>query len=486
MKKLPIFFIVCVFTAAGYLYPQGAQKLKVVLAKPKNLSAEKSSAADKIDVLLYKTTYNFTAIIPFLDVMEPSKATNLPISEANLEAVSVSNKSDFIVYWSYTISGPQNSPKADIRQQVWSLGAGKIVWDKTYSTTLDVVLIDTIDVMMEDSLKQVLNLAGIKVGFIQFADFKIGQEKYDLWINSKHISKIEGEGFAQKLKVLADQDYNIELVQGLKKVTNFTVHVAAGEIANVSYTAHASIRLLPFDGKDSYKQYLALIDKKVILEGEEWKNILAGKEYLFELYEMPTNMIVKKSYYLTDGQVKDIQVYLKGYTQFYLTFAAGPCAAKFYDTGATDEFKPGFTLEFSPIYYPHPKWWFGGYVGLDMIDQTQTNNATLEYRNVFAGLQGGYIFVNRQQDLFNMGVGLKIGYGMFNIKQKNPEFLLYYSDNFQLGLFVFAQLAGIRLNVEVYTGMSVLRMNSVINFPVNIVKSDIAIRLTLEGLLGLF
>ena len=465
------------------LSAQNVKKMKLILGHPIDQSAVKSTAADKINILLYRTVYNFTAIVPFFDVLDPSIATNLPIKDNNLEAVAVSNQSDFIVYWSYKISGPQNAPQAEIRQVVWALGTGKVVQDKVYTTKLDVSLIDTIDLMLEDILKPVLNVGSIKVAFLQFLDFQIGKETYDLWINSKFISRIEGDSFSMKMKVLADQDYQIEMKQGFKEITNFTVHVLPGEAATISYKAVAAVKLLPFEGKDSFKQYLALFDKHVLLEGDVWNGVPAGKEYIFELYELPTNQIAKKVFYLSDGMVKEISVNLKAFPRFYI--AAGVSYQNEHYIGSSliheDISSPVFNMDIS--YFITPAFWAGLYFNYCSGSGLQLSNTfDVDNSSYMLGAEAGYLILGDQREVVKFGAGIHLGYSFFDIALNNSSQKLFESQNINLGFFFNLNITWIQLRLYVISAMKSFQLQYVNYDPVNQpdISSDVIVRFNIS------
>jgi hypothetical protein len=490
MMRLKILVILLFFCTTSHpLYAQNVKKMKLILGQPIDQSAGKSAAADKINVLLYRTVYNFTAIVPFLDVLEPAAATNLPIRENNMETVAVNNQSDFIVYWSYKISGSQNNPQAEIRQMVWSLGAGKIVQEKVYTTKLDVTLIDTIDLMLEDILKPVLNLGSIKTAFLHFQNFQIGKETYDLWINSKYISRIEGDNFGQKMKVLADQVYRIELKQGFKEVTNFTVHVLPGEAASISYKAVAAVKLLPFEGKDAFKQYLALFDKHVMLEGDVWSGIPAGKEYLFELYELPTNQIAKKAFYLSDGMVKEINVNLKAFPRFYTSLGFAYHFEHFTGSDGLDKNTGSADISFNASYFLTPAFWAGMYFdyssgnGLDLNIIGKIQNSAY-----MAGLEAGYLLLGDQREAVKFGAGIHLGYSFFDIQMSSDNVKLYESQNINVGLFLNLNISWVQLRLYVISGMKSLQLQYV-NYVQGVnadITSDVIVRINFALQVPLF
>ncbi|NPV01334.1 MAG: hypothetical protein HPY53_08120 [Brevinematales bacterium] len=472
--KVKILFALTFFCLVSQpLFAQNTKKMKLILGHPIDQSAVKSTAADKINILLYRTVYNFTAIVPFFDVLDPSIATNLPIMDNNLEAVAVSNQSDFIVYWSYKITGPQNAPQAEIRQVVWSLGAGKVVQEKGYTTKLDISLIDTIDLMLEDILKPVLNVGSIKVAFLQFLDFQIGKETYDLWINSKFISRVEGDSFSMKMKVLADQDYKIEMKQGFKAITNFTVHVLPGEAATISYKAAATVKLLPFEGKDSFKQYLALFDKHVLLEGDVWSGIPAGKEYLFELYELPTNRIAKKAFYLSDGMIKEINVNLKAFPRFYIS--AGLSYQNEHFTGSSliheDVSSPVFNIDLS--YFITPAFWTGLYFNYSSGNDLSLSNTTdILDSSYMLGAEAGYLILGDQREVVKFGAGIHLGYSFFDTKINNINQKLFESQNINLGLFLNLNISWVQIRLYVISATKSFQLQYVNYDPAN--QSDIS------------
>ena len=458
MKKfLPlIMFIILPYLV--FAQDSNTNTVSLLIMPLQNLTPKEDSAgSDNYRILFFGPIHNFIQIIPGVTLPDRDKLLSMNFDSSNVATFAALNPADFIIYGDYTLKGKtKKDQKLSINLYVWSQKLGAVFFQKAYTSGTEFEVLDAIDNMLEDIIAQTLQKR-LAVATLQFSGFRIGNEKYGLYINEKYISDVSGDGFSMNLKVLADQNYQITLRNLSTAAVAFdqTFVPKKGEAITIGYYAVGVINIPTVPNKKSKSIYdLYLIhasETNIVSDNTVLSNIYAGRDYTFWLIEDKTNFVYTNTFTLHDKETVLLKPSLKGLGGFSmrLNLNDGLMLVAYGDYFWNNWFYTGLMLGASPV--PLLGDWGNAFPGQTFM------------LSVAAGIDiGAYILGNRGTEGFRLAAGISARYylsiiapELLNISQVfspqrsfvvGPHVMLEYDFLMFSAGFYFAPLA----NFETY------------------------------------
>jgi hypothetical protein len=324
----------------------------------KNMTEKDNLAgSENYRILFFGPVYNFVQIIPGVSLPDRDKLLSMKFHGSNITTFAALNPSDFIIYGDYALKGKtKKDQKLYINLYVWSQKLGAVFFQKSYTSGTDFEVLDAIDNMLEDIVAQTLQKQ-LDVATLQFSGFRIGNEKYGLYINDKYISDVAGNGYSMNLKVLAGQKYQVTLRNLSTTAVAFdqTFTPKKGEAITIGYYAVGVIDIPEIPNKKSKSVYdLYLIhaaETNKVSEKTILSNIYAGRDYTFWLIEDKTNYIYTNTFTLHDKETVKIKPVVKGFGGFSmrLNLNDGLLFVAYGDYFWNNWFYTGILLGISPV-----------------------------------------------------------------------------------------------------------------------------------------
>lgn len=288
-----------------------SNKMRVLILPFENRTDEPAYPNSKIlNTILLNEFYAFLYIVPSFDVPEKTELTNLNsefLNRKNIKSQDIySNyQADIIIYGNYSLEGSKTDPAALIRLNIWNKASGKTVGFE-YKTPIDADIFDTIDTMLSQIIKLILN-EEIKIAYLNFGDFKIGNGSYSLLINNKPAAKITNDNFSLNLKILPNAIYSVKLrnLANNRNVLNTTVILKPGETTNISHAALGNIRC-SIKNKAPGEDFQILMDGSKIPLDEVLSNLPAERKYQIKITDRKSNSYYDDTFFLSDGESKNL------------------------------------------------------------------------------------------------------------------------------------------------------------------------------------
>jgi TolB-like protein len=284
-------------------------KAKVLILPFTNKTDSKKFAnSGLIKSVVFRSFYSFVGIIPSIDVPDQKILTNILIENMDAAKVADQQDADIIIYGNYKFSGSKSEPDVGITLNVWTKDKHTNIISKSYKTTSGLEIFDTIDEMIANSIKAALNIE-LNVANVNFNNFKIGREKYELYVNGKMIEEITNEGFSYNLKILPASDYRIFLKKKWdgQEALQALVNLKEYQSIEIQYSALGTVRIGGIAFKDNLKKYRIELDGKDVVEGQLISNVAAGIDHTLVLKGFDSNVISQETFYLRDKEIKEVQ-----------------------------------------------------------------------------------------------------------------------------------------------------------------------------------
>ncbi len=227
------------------------KKYKAVIFPFEYISSKtKFKKPDLLKTILFNAFYSFLSILPTLEV--PDKSELQEINNLNPSDIAERYNADFIVYGSYMLEGSLSSPEATVHLFIWSK-ITKSVISNDYKIPTDEEIFDSIDDISSKIVKAILK-EDKRIAFLNFGNFKIAPEEYELYINDRLVAKPSNSSFSLNTKILSDTEYKIRLHRLSDDVTvlNNTCQLKAGETTNIGFMTN-SILITGFEDNPSQK-----------------------------------------------------------------------------------------------------------------------------------------------------------------------------------------------------------------------------------------
>ncbi len=264
---------------------------------------------DSFQLVVFRSIYNFMRFIPSLDVPDDKLMNDLFWVSPMLSRWEKVNPSlapkaifeaDYILYGDYTVK-EKDPGKASITMRVWSKKDNKNVFTKTYITSTDIEIFDTIDTILKDVIEGTLRI-NYSVAKINF-DVKAGKERYDIFINGKPIDSADKKDYKKALNVLGRQKYEVSIVRTRdgKTVYKDSKFLDTGEKFQISYVATGSALVDGIVHGVRGKEYHYSIDGTPSFPGQVYTNMNALTQHSILVLDAKSNTVYSSDFSVLDG-----------------------------------------------------------------------------------------------------------------------------------------------------------------------------------------
>ena len=269
----------------------------------------KSSKSNSFQLVVFRSIYNFMRIIPSLDVPDDKLMNDLfwlsPVL-AKWERIKAETApkvvydADYILYGDYDLI-QKNPEKVTIKIGVWSKSENKNIFSRSYVTTTDIDIFDSIDMILKNVIEDVLKI-DYSLARIDF-DVKAGAGKYDIYINNKFIDTANKQDYRKSMSVLGGQSYTISVIraQDGKTVYNTARVLGPKENFGVTYFATGNVIIDPVSYGISGRKYSYFVDGSPAYENEEFTNMNALSNHTLTVLDQNSNIIYKSPFNVLDG-----------------------------------------------------------------------------------------------------------------------------------------------------------------------------------------
>jgi hypothetical protein len=297
---------------------------------------------------------------------------------------------DYILYGDYDIK--QKNPETIVlRIGVWSKEKNANIFTKSYDTTTDMEIFDTIDMILKNVIEGVLKI-DFSLARIDF-DVKTGIEKYDIYINNKLIEAITNSSYKKSLRVLGNQNYTISLVRERdnRQVYTSTQTLGVNQNISVKYFATGSVVVDPLKYKERGKSYVLYVDDELSSEGRLFEDMNALKEHNIKVVDQDKNTVYQQTFNVSDGATIHVTPEEKW---------AGPFHIKTYILGNS-------LFGLAGLYFPERYIWVELGCGMSFISSPAFKETIY---NVSPYLDAGYYFYGDMKTDIRVGAGVSLLY----------------------------------------------------------------------------
>ncbi|NPV02504.1 MAG: hypothetical protein HPY53_14110 [Brevinematales bacterium] len=237
MKKLIILLAIFTFSASEIIFAEldGQKNIRITIILPfHNLSSPKNlQKTEKYSVLIWKSLFNFLKLVPSLDIPAFDEIETQKWNSGSIVKIATKYKAAFVIYGETFISNDQ----LIIQLSLWDSVKGKKLLKKEYMTDTTYDLIDTLDLIVNDTVSAILNTP-IEIATLYFKEIKAQDKILDIFINGKKIASVNTNQYSEKIKVLAGYLYKMEIKLQNGKILSATDAVPEpGETVVISYEA---------------------------------------------------------------------------------------------------------------------------------------------------------------------------------------------------------------------------------------------------------
>ncbi len=350
------------------------------------------SQMDDFRDLSFIAFYNLFGTLPFTQVPDRDRLRKMNWNTEGIDKMGEEESTDYIIFGTFSLKGSAAEPEVVVNLKVWNKDK-KLVFQRTYTTHLDLDIFDTLDTMVLDTLEASFNIKA-QIATLEFNNFSVPQDQYKLYINSKEIADVQGSDFNLSLKIIADTEYHILLERTKDNVAVLSekVKLKKGESHLVNYQARGNVKIQKILYKEKQKTYKVLLNGDEVAEGSELSNLNAGIPYNLMVIDNLNVIQDKHSFSLSDGGMVSIQPMINwgGTVHFRSFFLGGSIAGV------------GLDLHLSrPL-------WLGLSTGITYVSKPSgTSNV-----NIFAvnpSLELGYYLKGHMNTSFRLGAGLQLG-----------------------------------------------------------------------------
>ncbi len=449
MKK---FYIILMLALAGMMHAQTAttnkapaDKLRVLILSLNNLSdTNKYPSSDDLKPVIFNSLYNFIGIIPSLDIPEQKVLQKIEWTPEQIAQIAKDRGADLVIYGDYTLSGVAYDPKAKLNLKIYSTERVVDLLSKTYNTPTDIEIFDTIDRVINDLSVELLK-GKVEVAYLNFHDFEVGDEAYDIYVNDKIIASITNSDFQLNLKILANTSYGVEIIRRFDKkaVHDSSFVLQPGVTANISHRAQATLDLKALTGKKKGSAYTLKLNDTPILDNQKYTNILGGQKYNLVVIEDGTNLAYSNSFYLHDSGKITVKPFVK---------------SKGGAWGLSLSFNDESMIQAAVTWNFHPKFWVGAGAGFSylpislLVPVSDPSNQIQSPLFVNTYIGAGYSFLGDKDSNFRLGVDISLHYTLISM---TPN--IYPGININpltLGAFISAEWKFLFLKVGTYYDIS--------------------------------
>lgn len=268
----------------------------------------KSSKPNSFQLVVFKSIYSFMRIIPTLDVPDDKFMNDLfwlgPALE-RWERISADHApkealgADYILYGDYEIK-QKNPERVLIKIGVWSKTDNKNVFTKSYETSTDVEIFDSIDLILKNVIEGVLKI-DYSLAKIDF-DIKTGAENYSIFINNKLIDTANKKDYQKGMSVLGGQTYAVKIIRTRDGKTVYSASKTLGpkETLPVSYFAAGSVIIDPVRYGERGRIFTYTVDGKPVHENEFISNMNALSNHSIKVIDQNSNLIYQSPFSVMD------------------------------------------------------------------------------------------------------------------------------------------------------------------------------------------
>jgi hypothetical protein len=233
MKKRSIILFAFIVLFLAPLYPQNQNRLVLFLPMHNLSEAKLSEKTEKYSLMIWKSLYNFLNIVPKLDIPPADEIGSMEWQTENIPEIASSYQAAFVISGETFLS----NNFLVIQISLWDNLKSTAVLKKLYVTGTDYELLDTLDLIIDDTVGAILNTP-VQIATLNFTDIRISDKTMEILLNGKLLTKVGQSGFSEKMKVLAGHSYHLEFVlSDGKSLYTLDVIPKPGETVNISYYA---------------------------------------------------------------------------------------------------------------------------------------------------------------------------------------------------------------------------------------------------------
>ena len=236
--------LIFIFTAAVYAEDSGKREKVVILPFQNDTDTKQFKNSGVFRKIFSRTFFTFISILPVIDVPDMGRTNDIAVSFSNIQAFSDSEKARIVIYGRYRLSGPKANPKIIAELTAYD-GAGRTnIFSKIYETTTGPDVFEDIENMISEVMKSSLNIDVKNIAAINFMNFRIANETYQLYVNGRLIASPSNTNFSLVLRVMPQTNYSILLKQpGGRTVLKTDVRLALNGSTNIGYSGYGSVRI---------------------------------------------------------------------------------------------------------------------------------------------------------------------------------------------------------------------------------------------------
>ncbi|MGC8764674.1 MAG: hypothetical protein ACP5QT_02160 [Brevinematia bacterium] len=311
--KLTIVFtmILFVFSVSFSQVEVGVQniteRVKILILPFADRSDEKKFPNSRDNgLIVFYSLYSFIGIVPQVDIVSKNEALGINLKKDDFETYATKNNIDFIIYGEYYLSkGEGRNAKFNVTLNIWSRGTKADIFSKNFTGITGPDIFETADELIAVSLKNILNI-GYRVVTVNFKNFDIGDEKYELIFNGKLIEEISNSNFQYTLKVLPDVNNILEIKRKWdgKNAFETTLRLESYASIDVTYSAMGKVSISKLKFKERGREYKVFLDDREVDMIDKEIEAKAGIKHNLTVVDNKDYNVLNEEFYLKDGELK--------------------------------------------------------------------------------------------------------------------------------------------------------------------------------------
>lgn len=278
------------------------RKSVVVILPFRNVAGTKKYPGSAlIGRILYDGIMNVVSYFPTFDVPDRKIMGKLS-TVSNWQ----SGVADFTITGEYDLKGDRSDPMATVRLYIWSR-ITRETFTNTLRTATDTEIFDAVDQLIADIVKVTLK-EETKFALLKLENFKVGREKYDVYINRKYLAEITNDNFSLGLKILPDRPYQVSIIHqsDLREVLAGKITLPPEASTNISYESLGTVRI-EFVGQNGNGANRVNLDGNDITGRSILTNVSAGRIHVIR--KVSGAYSYQTTFYLSDGENKVVPLY---------------------------------------------------------------------------------------------------------------------------------------------------------------------------------
>lgn len=275
--------------------------------------------ADIYKKIFSRSFYAYLSVIPESD-MDFIFTNETEAQDSDARDFAVRSGAQLIIFGKYHLTGYKAKPDINVEVSVYDAAAGIVIFRKTYETSTEQQIFDSINRMIEEVMVKALKIEIKRAATLEFRDFRLENRIYRLYVNDKLIASPSNSDFSMELRVIPGTNYTILLKNesGSRILLKKTVILSPDASTNIGYKGFGTVRIGGITSGEIMKKYHIYLDGVPAGENYSATNVRVDVPHSL----LMTDDMNKTNYYrdfdLYDGETVTINPEASGFQRLHV------------------------------------------------------------------------------------------------------------------------------------------------------------------------